>query len=48
MNADPQKVRSIFLAAVENHARDQWSVYLDEACGGDQELRQRVVLLLHA
>ncbi len=48
MNADPQKVRSVFLAAVENHAPDQWSAYLDEACGPDQELRQRVEVLLRA
>jgi len=48
MNADPQNVRSIFLAAVENHAPDQWSAYLDGACGPDQELRQRVEVLLRA
>ena len=31
MNADAQKVRSVFLAAVEKHAPDQWAAYLDEA-----------------
>src|SRR5216683_4285295 len=48
MNADAQKVRSIFLAAVENHTPSQWDGYLDEACAGDPELRQRVEVLLRA
>jgi eukaryotic-like serine/threonine-protein kinase len=48
MNADVQKVRSIFLAAVENHAPAQWASYLDEACSGDEELRNRVDELLQA
>ncbi len=48
MNVDPQQARSIFLAAVENHAPDQWQAYLDEACGANQELRRRVEVLLRA
>jgi serine/threonine protein kinase/tetratricopeptide (TPR) repeat protein len=48
MTADPQKVRSIFLTAVENYAPDQWSVYLSDACAGDQALRNRVEVLLRA
>jgi hypothetical protein len=46
--ADPQRVRAIFLEAVEQHAPDQWSSFLDQACGGDQELRKRVEALLRA
>ncbi|MBI1917218.1 MAG: protein kinase [Planctomycetes bacterium] len=48
MNADAQKVRSLFLAAVEDHAPGQWAAYLDEACAGDLELRGRVEVLLRA
>src|SRR5215207_9383923 len=48
MNADPQKARSIFLEAVEQHAPDHWDPYLDAACGQDQELRRRVEVLLRA
>src|SRR6266568_3427655 len=48
MNADAQQVRSLFLAAVEDHAPGQWAAYLDEACAGDQELRRRVEVLLRA
>jgi serine/threonine protein kinase len=48
MNANPQRARSIFLEAVENHAPDQWGNFLDQACGADQELRHRVEVLLHA
>src|SRR6266704_57759 len=48
MNADAQTVRSLFLAAVENHAPGQWAAYLDEACAGDLELRGRVEVLLRA
>src|SRR2546426_743680 len=48
MHSDPQRVRSIFLGAVENHPSDQWAAFLDEACGADQTLRQRVEVLLRA
>jgi serine/threonine protein kinase/tetratricopeptide (TPR) repeat protein len=48
MTADAHKVRSIFLAAVENHSPDQWSAYLDEACAADPQLRRRVEMLLRA
>src|SRR6266568_5131830 len=48
MNADAQQVRSLFLAAVEDHAPGQWAAYLDVACAGDQELRRRVEVLLRA
>jgi WD40 repeat protein/serine/threonine protein kinase len=48
MNAEAQKVRSLFLAAVEHHAPGQWESYLDQACVGDPELRRRVEVLLRA
>jgi hypothetical protein len=43
---DPKRVRSIFLAAVEDHAPDQWDHYLDGACGDLPGLRRRVEVLL--
>ncbi len=46
--ADPQRVRSIFLEAVEHHPPDQWSSFLDQSCGDDLELRKRVEVLLRA
>src|SRR5262245_23204756 len=46
--ADPKRVRAIFLEAVEQHAPDGWCHFLDQACGTDQELRQRVEILLRA
>jgi serine/threonine-protein kinase len=40
--------RSIFLAAIEQHAPECWPSFLDEACGGDAELRLSVERLLGA
>src|SRR5437763_17018422 len=48
MNADVAKARSIFLDAVENHRPQGWEAYLDDACAGNPELRQRVAVLLEA
>jgi serine/threonine protein kinase/tetratricopeptide (TPR) repeat protein len=48
MNAEGQKARSLFLAAVENVAPEQWGAFLEDACAGDQDLRRRVELLLQA
>ncbi len=48
MSAIAQNAKSIFLEAVEKHAPDEWPQFLDEACGNDQELRQRVEGLLQA
>src|SRR5580765_4042023 len=47
MPADPQQVKAIFLAAVEKSA-DERAVFLAEACGQDDALRQRVEQLLEA
>ena len=48
MNVEPNKVKSIFLAAVELGAPDQREAFIDEACEGDLELLGRVQLLLRA
>jgi WD40 repeat protein/serine/threonine protein kinase len=47
-NETPNRVRSIFLNAVENFPPEGWETYLDEACGDDQDLRNRVQALLEA
>jgi serine/threonine protein kinase len=48
MVRDAARVKSIFLAAVERYPAEQWPVYLDGACGEDNELRDRVRRLLDA
>lgn len=48
MNADAQRARSIFLRAVEERLPDEWEAYLDQTCGGDAALRERVQVLLQA
>jgi serine/threonine protein kinase/Flp pilus assembly protein TadD len=47
MPVDPQRAKSIFLAALEQ-AQEQRRALVDQACGGDLELRQRVERLLLA
>ncbi len=47
MPADPNRVRDVFLAAVELPP-DQRPDYLTEACGGDADLRTEVDRLLAA
>jgi WD40 repeat protein/serine/threonine protein kinase len=54
MNADPgeampvdaNKVKVVFLAAIEKAAPGERAAYLDEACAGDTVLRQRLEALL--
>ena len=48
MIAQPQRARAVFLEAVEKHTPEQWGAFLDTACGDDEELRQRVNVLLQA
>jgi serine/threonine protein kinase/WD40 repeat protein len=51
LNPMPERnndAREIFLAAVERYQPAQWSAYLDEACDGDDRLRQRVEQLLRS
>jgi serine/threonine protein kinase/tetratricopeptide (TPR) repeat protein len=48
MSERSSDARSIFLAAIEGYAPEQWPVFLDEACGDDAALRARVEKLLRA
>jgi serine/threonine protein kinase/WD40 repeat protein len=48
MNTDANRVKLIFLAAVEKYPADRWAAYLDEACAGDVALRRQVEVLLQA
>jgi eukaryotic-like serine/threonine-protein kinase len=46
---DPaNQAKSIFLAAIEEHAPEQWPAFLDEACAGNAALRAEVEKLLQA
>jgi WD40 repeat protein/serine/threonine protein kinase/tetratricopeptide (TPR) repeat protein len=44
----PNQAKSIFLAAIEEHAPEQWLGFLDQACAGDVRLRAEVEKLLRA
>jgi WD40 repeat protein len=48
MSPDPQRVESVFAAALERFSAGERAAYLDEACAGDPALRQRVEALLRA
>ncbi len=48
MSIDPQKVRSLFLQAVERCEPGQWDSFLETACGDDLPLRDRVAAMLAA
>jgi WD40 repeat protein/serine/threonine protein kinase len=48
MSGSPNQAKSIFLAAVEAHAPEQWPAFLDQACSGDARLRAEVERLLRA
>ena len=48
MSTDFDKLRKIFLGAVERSAPAGWPAYLDEACAGDAELRRHAEMLLEA
>jgi WD40 repeat protein/serine/threonine protein kinase len=46
---DPSnRAKSIFLAAIEEHAPEQWPAFLEQACAGDVFLRGEVEKLLRA
>jgi WD40 repeat protein/serine/threonine protein kinase len=47
MTLDPQRAKSLFLAALERPGEER-DAYLEEACAGDAELRRRVGRLLQA
>jgi serine/threonine protein kinase/tetratricopeptide (TPR) repeat protein len=42
------QAKSIFLAAIEEHAPEQWPAFLDQACAGDLRLRAEVEKLLRS
>src|SRR6516225_5025521 len=48
MNATPEKIKALFLEAVEKHAPEQWDAFLQQACGDDGALHARVKVLLDA
>jgi eukaryotic-like serine/threonine-protein kinase len=48
MSPNFDRLRDIFLAALEHAAPDQQDAYLDQACAGDEELRRDVARLLKA
>src|SRR4029450_7865090 len=48
MSDTPHTAKSLFLDALEKAAPDERAAFLDEACAGDAELRQRVEALLRA
>lgn len=48
MTTIAENAKTIFLEAVEKHSPETWATFLDEACGDDRELRQRVEGLLQA
>ena len=48
MSVDPNKVKSVFLKAVEVCEPGDWTEFLEQACEGDNDLRRRVEVLLNA
>jgi tRNA A-37 threonylcarbamoyl transferase component Bud32 len=48
MPADPKKIKTIFLDAVEKATCEERETFLIDACAGDEELRRRVDELLRA
>lgn len=48
MRDSSNQAKSIFLAATEGYAPEQWPAFLDQACGADAALRARVEHLLRA
>src|SRR5262245_36665745 len=48
MSVPSKQVMALFLEATEGHGPEEWSAYVDRACGGDFELRAAVQKLLRA
>jgi serine/threonine protein kinase len=48
MGEQTNPVKSIFLAALEQYAPEQWPAFLDDACAGDGRVRAEVEKLLRA
>ena len=48
MRPDPKKVKAVFVEAVQEHDPKDWDAFLEQACGGDRNLREEVEVLLKA
>jgi serine/threonine protein kinase/tetratricopeptide (TPR) repeat protein len=48
MSDRAERVKSIFLEAIDRHAPNEWPVFLGQACGSDADLRAGVEKLLRA
>ena len=48
MSQDVPKVDAIFIAAIKLHSAPERAIYLDQACGGDAQLRSRLEKLIAA
>jgi serine/threonine protein kinase/tetratricopeptide (TPR) repeat protein len=48
MSEPCDRAKSIFLAAIDHTAPEQWPAFLDQACAGDRSLRAEVERLLRA
>jgi serine/threonine protein kinase/tetratricopeptide (TPR) repeat protein len=48
MGEQSKQAKSIFLAAIDEHAPEQWPAFLEQACAGDILLRAAVEKLLRA
>jgi WD40 repeat protein/serine/threonine protein kinase len=48
MSEPSNRAKAIFLAALEEHAPEQWPAFLEQACAGDVQLREEVEKLLRA
>ena len=48
MSSRESVAADIFIEAVEQHEPAEWPAFIDEACGSDEQLRERVEILLKA
>src|SRR5262249_4299590 len=48
MNPAPDKIKAIFLEAVENVPPDQWDAFVEQTCAGDAHLCVQIKALLKA
>ena len=48
MKPDPKRIRELFVATVGKVDPQQWEAFLEDECGGDEELLVEVRLLLDA
>ncbi len=48
LEVEPRTAQSVFLDAIENHAPETWSQFLDSVCSEDVKLREQMERLLQA